>query len=128
MVGLASVGPLSCVALSMRGRARRSVRTRTGCGVLTAPASERNSVWSVIVPADGTKGCHCRDTETSVRLRFLGSSRTSRCLLVSDHMGCGAQSTMAGRKLNAKHLLGVAQFANAPPGQYWPGLTPTGRS
>jgi hypothetical protein len=72
------------------------------------------------------QGCHCRDTETSVRLRFFGSSRTSRCLLVSDHMGCGAQSTMAGRKLNAKHLLGVAQFANAPPGQYWAGLTPTG--
>jgi hypothetical protein len=55
MAGLASVGPLSCVALSMRGRARRSVRTRTGCGVLTAPASERNSIWSVIVPADGTR-------------------------------------------------------------------------
>jgi hypothetical protein len=43
------------------------------------------------------QGCHCRETETSVRLRFLGSSRTSRCLLVSDHMGCGAQSAMAGR-------------------------------
>jgi hypothetical protein len=63
------------------------------------------------------QGCHCRDTETSVRLRFLGSSRTSRCLLVSDHMGCGAQSAMAGRKLNAKHLLGVAQFANWPGGR-----------
>jgi hypothetical protein len=42
--------PFRCV-----GRARRSVRTRTGCGVLTAPASERNSSCSVIVPADGTR-------------------------------------------------------------------------
>jgi hypothetical protein len=55
MAGLASVGPLCCVALSMRGRARRSARTRTGRVVLTAPASERNSIWSVIVPADGTR-------------------------------------------------------------------------
>ena len=56
--------------------------------------------------------CHCRETDTSVRLRFLGSSRTSRCLPVPDHMGCRAQSAMVGRKLNAGHLLGVAQFAN----------------
>jgi len=31
------------------------------------------------------QGCHCRETETSVRLR--GSSRTSRCLPVSADVG-----------------------------------------
>ena len=98
MAGLAWVGPVSCVPLSMRETRAARVRTRTGCGVPRASASERNSICSVFVPADG-KGCHCREAETSVRLRFLGSSRTSPCLLVSDHMGCRAQSAMAGRKL-----------------------------
>jgi len=28
-------------------------------------------------------------------------------LPVSDHMGCGAQSAMAGENLNAEHTLGV---------------------
>jgi hypothetical protein len=37
------------------------------------------------------QGCHCRETETSVRLRFLGSSRTSRCLLISPHGVRGAK-------------------------------------
>jgi hypothetical protein len=114
VVGLASVGPLSCVALSMRGRARRSARTRTGCSAY-GTGIRTQLYLECYCACRRHQGCHCRDTETSVRLRFLGSSRTSRCLLVSDHMGCGAQSTMAGRKLNAKHLLGVAQFANAPP-------------
>jgi hypothetical protein len=43
---------------------------------------------------------------------FLGSSRTSRCLLVPDDMGCRAQSAMGWRKLSPEHLLRVAQFAN----------------
>ena len=43
---------------------------------------------------------------------FLGSSRTSRCLLVPDDMGCRGQSAMGWRKLSPEHLLRVAQFAN----------------
>jgi hypothetical protein len=39
---------------SVGTRAAR-VRTPTGCRVLRAPASERNFIWSVIVPADGTR-------------------------------------------------------------------------
>lgn len=38
------------------------------------------------------------ETETSERRRFLGSSRTSRSLPVSDDVGCRAQGTMAGEK------------------------------
>src|SRR2546425_439467 len=49
------------------GRAPRSARARTGCGVLTAPASERNSFWSVIVPADGTRAA----TAGKRRLRYV---------------------------------------------------------
>jgi len=40
---------------------------------------------------------------------FLGSSRTSRCLLVPHDMGCRAQSAMGWRKLSPEHLLRVAQ-------------------
>ena len=55
MAGLAWVGPVSCVPLSMRETRAARVRTRTGCGVPRASASERNSICSVIVPADGTR-------------------------------------------------------------------------
>ena len=103
--------PFRCV-----GRARRSVRTRTGCRVLRHRI--RTQLYlQCCCACRRHQGCHLTETETSVRLRFLGSSRTSRCLLVSDHMGCRAQSAMASRKLNAKHLLGVAQSANWPGGR-----------
>ena len=65
----------------------------------------------VIAPADGTRAA----TEGRRRLRYvcvLGSSRTSRCLLVPHDMGCRAQSAMGWRKLSPEHLLRVAQFAN----------------
>jgi hypothetical protein len=103
MAGLAWSAPVSCVARSMRGtRAAQRADTHRMRGAygISNCACRRH------------QGCHCRETETSVRLRFLVSSRTSRCLPASDHMGCGAQSAMAGRKLKAEHLLGVAQFAN----------------
>jgi hypothetical protein len=106
------VGPVSVLPFRCVGRAPRSARTRTRCGVLRASASERNSICSVIVPADGTRAATAGKRRLRYVCVFLGSSRTSRCLLVSEHMGCRAQSAMAGRKLNAKHLLGVAQFAN----------------
>jgi hypothetical protein len=65
MAGLAWSAPVSCVARSMRGT--RVAQTRTGCGVLTASASERNSICSVIVPADGTRAA----TAGKRRLRYV---------------------------------------------------------
>jgi hypothetical protein len=111
MAGLAWSAPVSCVALSMSWSARRAARGHApGAGCL-----RHNSFLECYCACRRHQDCHCRETQTSVRLRFLGSSRTSRCLPVSDHMGCGAQSAMAGRELNAGHLLawriGVAQLA-----------------
>jgi hypothetical protein len=112
MAGLAWSAPVSCVALLMRGDARRAARTRTACEGAYGIRIRTQLYLECYCACRRHQGCLCRETETSVRLRFLGSSRTSRCLPVSGHMGCGAQSTMAGRKINAEHLLGVAQFAN----------------
>ena len=97
----ASRGPSRFPMLPFRwaGRAPHSARTRTGCGVLTAPTSERNSIWSVIVPADGTRAATVKKRRLRYVCVFLGNSRTSRCLPVSGHMGCGAQSAMAGQKI-----------------------------
>jgi hypothetical protein len=104
----ASRGPpgYPCVALSMRGTRAAQRGHAPDAGVLTALASER-LYFKCYCACRRHQGCHCRETETSVRLRFLGSSRASHCLPVSGHMGCGSQSAMAGRKLNAGHLLGV---------------------
>jgi hypothetical protein len=68
----ASRGPSRFSVLPFRwaGRAPHSARTRTGCGVLTAPTSERNSIWSVIVPADGTRAATVKKRRLRVRLRF----------------------------------------------------------
>jgi len=67
MAGLAWVGPVSCVPLSMRETRAARVRTRTGCGVPRASASERNSICSVFVPADGTRAA----TAGKRRLRYV---------------------------------------------------------
>ena len=72
MVGLASVGPLSCVALSTRGRARRSARTRTGCSAY-GTGIRTQLYLECYCACRRHQGCHCRDTETSVRLRFLAA-------------------------------------------------------
>jgi hypothetical protein len=112
MAGLAWSAPVSCVALSDEWeRAPRSAPAHTGCGGAYSTRI-RTQLLECYCACRRHQGCHCRETETSVRLRFLGSTRTSRCLPVCGHMGCGAQSAMAGRKLNAEHLLGVAQLAS----------------
>jgi hypothetical protein len=105
MAGLAWSAPVSCVALLMRGT--HAARTRTECEGAYGIRIRTQLYFKCYCACRRHQGCHCRETETSVRLRFLGSSRTSRCLPVSGHMGCGAQSAMPGRKLNAGHLLGV---------------------
>jgi len=85
MAGLAWSAPVSCVARSMRGT--RVAQTRTGCGVLTASASERNSICSVIVPADGTRAATVGSGDFGTSPLCLGSSRASRCLPVADEVG-----------------------------------------
>jgi len=92
------------------GREPRSARALTGCRGLTAPASERNSIWSVIEPADGTRAA----TVGKRRLRYvcvaaLGQAAACPYLLMWG-LGCKAQWLV--EKLNAEHLLGVAQLAN----------------
>jgi hypothetical protein len=104
----ASRGPprYPCVALSMRGT-RAALRGHAPNGGAYGTRIRTQLYFKCYCACRRHQGCHCRETETSVRLRFSGSSRTSRCLPVSGHMGCGPQSAMAGGKLNAGHLLGV---------------------
>jgi hypothetical protein len=76
----------------------REVRTRVARGhaarsVLAAPASERNSIWSVIVPADGTSAA----TGRKRRIRYvcvfwaaLGRAG-ARPSLIMWGIGCKAQ-------------------------------------
>ena len=91
---------------------RAAMRTRTGCGVLTASASERNSICSVIVPADGTRAA----TAGKRRLRYV-------CVFwaaLGQAGACSYPITWGARRkaqwlvenLKAEHLLGVAEFAN----------------
>ena len=47
-----------------------------------------NSIWSVIVPADGTRTATVGNGDFGTSPLLLGSSRTSRCLPVSFHVGC----------------------------------------
>jgi hypothetical protein len=75
-------------------------------------ASERNSIWSVIVPADGTKAA----TAGKRRLRYvcvfwaaLGQAAACPYPITWD---AGRKAQWLVEKLNAEHLLGVAQLAN----------------
>jgi hypothetical protein len=73
-------------ALSLRGvcAARASATTEPGADGTRA---ERNSIWSIIVPADGTCAATGDITETSVRPRFMGSPQTSYSLPLCTQMG-----------------------------------------
>jgi hypothetical protein len=51
--------------------------------------------------------CHWTETQNSVRLRFLGCSRTSRCSSIPHHVGYRMQSTMTGREIKTEHLPAV---------------------
>jgi hypothetical protein len=73
-------------------RAPRSVRTRPDAGCRGASAPNATLFVVVVAPADGTRAATARgDFGKSA---FFCSSRTSRCLLVPDDMGCRAQSAM----------------------------------
>src|SRR5260370_38019874 len=97
----------------MGGSRKRAVRrTRSGCGVRRDSASERNSLCSVIVPADGTRAA----TAGKRRLRYV-------CVFwaaLGQAGACSYPITWGARRkaqwlvenLKAEHLLGVAQFAN----------------
>ena len=111
MAGLAWSAPVSCVALSMRGT-RAAQRGDAPDAVLTAPASERNSIWSVIVPADGTRAA----TAGKRRLRYVcvfwaALGQAAACLYLTK-WGLGRKAQWLAKKLNAERLSGVAQLAN----------------
>ncbi len=114
MAGLAWVGPVSCVPLSMRETRAARVRTRTGCGVPRASASERNSICSVIVPADGTRAA----TAGKRRLRYVcvfwaALGQAAACLYLMK-WGLGRKAQWPVEELNAEHVLGrsaARQFA-----------------
>jgi hypothetical protein len=55
----------------------------------------------VIVPADGIGRHHLNRTETLVRRRFTGSSRTSKRSPLHKDMGCGTQRTIGAIKFDA---------------------------
>jgi hypothetical protein len=80
-------------------------------GAYTAPASERSSIWSVIEPADGTRAA----TVGKRRLRyvcFLAALGQAAACLYPLMWGLGCKAQWLVEKLNAEHLLGVAQLAN----------------
>jgi hypothetical protein len=107
MAGLAWSAPVSCVVLLMRGTHAAQLGHAPNCEGAYGIRIRTQLYFKCYCACRRHQGRHCRETETSVRLRFLGSSRTSRCSPVSDHMGCGAPSAMRGRKLNVGHLLRV---------------------
>ena len=59
--------PFRCV-----GRAPRSARTRTGCGVLTASASERNSIWSSYCACRRHQSCQVKKRRLRYVAAFVG--------------------------------------------------------
>ena len=67
MAGLAWSAPVSCVARSMRGTRAAQRGHAPDAGMLTALASERSSISSVIVPADGTRAA----TAGKRRVRYV---------------------------------------------------------
>ena len=78
-------------------RATSSARTK-GAGAY-GTRIRCNSIWSVIVPADGTRTATVGNGDFGTSPFLLGSSRTSRCLPVFVYVGYQAQRTMAGRKI-----------------------------
>jgi hypothetical protein len=80
MAGLAWSAPVSLCRPFDAWDARRAALTRTGCGGASGTRIRTQLYFKCYCACRRHKGCHCRETETSVRLRFLGSSLTSRCL------------------------------------------------
>ena len=73
-VSRASRGPprYPCVALIDAWDARRAARTRTGCGDAYGTRIRTQLYFKCYCACRRHQGCHCRKTETSVRLRFFG--------------------------------------------------------
>src|SRR5438067_7725191 len=106
--GLGWPAPVSCGALSVWD-APRGARTRTGCGVLwhSHPNTTLIGVLLRLPTASGLPLQGNGDFGTSA---FFGSSRTSWCLFVLITWGSEGKAQWLVEKLNAEHLLGVAQF------------------
>jgi hypothetical protein len=84
MAGLAWSAPVSCVALLMRGTHAAQRGHAPNCEGAYGIASERSSILSVIVPADGTRAA----TAGKRRLRYvcvfwaaLGQAAACLCLV-----------------------------------------------
>jgi hypothetical protein len=78
------------------GVARHKQRADVGGRVLMAHASEFNSIWSIIVPADGTRTATVGNGDFGTSPLLLGSSRTSRCLPVSGYVGVSGVKNNGG--------------------------------
>ena len=79
-------------------RATSSARTSKGAGAY-GTRIRCNSIWSVIVPADGTRTATVGNGDFGKSPFLLGSSRTRRCLPVFVYVGYQEQRTMAVEKL-----------------------------
>ena len=66
--------------------------------VLMASASKRNSIWSVIVPADGTRTATVGNGDFGTSPIF-GQLSDKPLLACSYYVGCRAQGTMAEREI-----------------------------
>ena len=58
------------------------------------------------------QGCHCRETETSVRLRFWAALGQAGACSYPITWGARRKAQWLVENLKAEHLRGVAQFAN----------------
>jgi hypothetical protein len=67
----------------------------------SAAAAERNAIGVLLCPPTAPNAATWRETETSVRPRFMGSSRTSHYLPLYAHMGSGDIKHNRDEKLNA---------------------------
>jgi hypothetical protein len=111
MAGLAWSVPVSRVVILMRGTHAAQRGHAPNCEGAYGSASERSSILSVIVPADGTRAATAGKRRLRYVCVFWAALGQSRCLPVSGHMGCGAPSAMRGRKLNVGHLLRVLPWS-----------------
>jgi hypothetical protein len=94
-----------CVALSMRGTRAAQRGHAPDAGVLTALASERSSISSVIVPADGTRAATAGKRRLRYVCVFWQLSDKPLLACISSH-GVRTPKRNGCSKINAGHLLG----------------------
>ena len=75
-------------AFQMRGRAPQAVRGRARGAGAYGTRIRMPTLFGALLCLPTAPGLPLCETETSVRRRFLGSSRTSRRLPVFGYVGC----------------------------------------